>query len=76
MAYLEVSPMAKTIPPPIIPAAPPLMAANRYRAKTPIFAAIWLKPDAAMAPAERMAAVQMTVPALASSWPHSIPPMK
>lgn len=66
-AQSEVEVMPMVIPPPISPAPPPKIAEKRKRIKTPPFVVRFEKPEAAMVPAESMAATLRTEPAFASS---------
>jgi hypothetical protein len=64
------------IDPPIMLIPPPVTAEKRSRQKIPSFDARLGNPDAPMAMAEMMAATEMTVPVLANSLNHSIPPKR
>jgi hypothetical protein len=68
--------MVIEIVPPIILMPPPATAENMRTQKMPSFVARLGKPDAAIDKAEIIAAMEMTVPVLAISLNHSIPPMK
>lgn len=75
-AHGEVFAMFIQMPPPSMLKPPPPTAENNIRQKMPSFFGSVGKPEAAMEMADKMAAIETTVPVLAISLNHSIPPMK